>query len=152
MKRKEYEKQLRKLEDCSPGGLERHAPSGLGENRIEATNRRLGASSGDTLDKTRETVEPWVERKDPDELENAAECRQSQHAVGIVNSGTHPATGRRERSEQQYPNDADRNIVDDVRQCRAPHRQRRANCNHRARCCGSDALSHDHSAGLVKGQ
>ena len=110
------------LDDCPPSGLERHAPSGLGENRIEATNRRLGASPRDTLDKARETVEPWVERKNPDELEDAAECRQRQDTVGIIELITCPARGCGERSEQQNPDDADRYVVDDMRQCRAPHR------------------------------
>jgi hypothetical protein len=145
------DRSMRKLEDRPPGGLERDSPSRLGENRIEAAYGGLGASSGDPLDKARETVEPWVERKDPDGLENAAECRQSQHPVGIVNSGTCPAAGRRERSKQQYPDDAECNIVDDVRQCCAPHRQPGADRHHRASRCGPDALADDHRAGLVEG-
>src|SRR4029077_17278947 len=113
---------LRKFQNRPPSGLERHSSSGLGKDRIEAADSRLGASSGEPLDEGRETVEPWLECKDPDELENAAECRQSQHAVGIINSGTHPAAGPRERSKQHYPDNSDCNIVDDVRECCSPHR------------------------------
>ena len=73
------------LDDCPPSGLERHAPSGLGENRIEATNRRLGASPRDTLDKARETVEPWVERKNPDELKILLNAASANTPLGSSN-------------------------------------------------------------------
>src|SRR6516162_3704312 len=74
----------RKLQDGPPGRLESNASSRLGEDRIEAADSRFGACSGNPFDQPRETIEPRIERKYADELENAAECRQGQHAIGFV--------------------------------------------------------------------
>ena len=141
---------MRKLEDRPPGGLERDGPSRLGEDRIETADSSLGAAPGDPLDETRKTVEPRIERKDPDQLEYAAECRQGQHNIGLVELSTDPASGCRDWREQQDPDDADTHVIDDVRQCGAPHRQPCADRYHGARRCGSDALPHNHRASLFK--
>ena len=91
---------LPEFEDRPPSGLERDSTSRLGEDWIEAADRRLCTSSGDPFDKARKTVESWEERKDPDQLENAAEPRQGQHAIGVVKLSTNPAPGRRDRCQQ----------------------------------------------------
>src|SRR6202023_1990941 len=97
----------RELQGRPPGGLERYGPSRLGEGWLETADGRLGARSEEPLDESRETIEPRVEHEDPGELEDAAECRQGQHAIGIIKLSTHPVCDGRDRSEQQYPDDAD---------------------------------------------
>src|SRR5215831_7358725 len=141
-----------KFQDRAPDGLERDGPSRLGEDRVEAADSRLGACPGDPLYDMREAIKPWIERKNPDQLENAAERRQGQHAIGLVELSADPTTDPCDRCEQQDPNDADRNIVHDMGHCRASHRQPGADCHQCARRGGSDALADNHCAGLFKGQ
>ena len=98
---------VRDLQDRPPGGLERDRSSRFGEGRLETADGRLAARSGDPNDEPREVIEPRIEHDDARELEDAAECRQRQHAVRIVELGTHPVGRRRERSEKQHPEHAD---------------------------------------------
>src|SRR5215469_5331076 len=143
---------MRKFQDRTPRGLERDGPSRLREDWVEAADSRLGACAGHPLYEMRETIKPWIERENPNQLENAAECRQGQHSIGLVELSADQTSQRRDRSEKQDPNDADRNIVHDMRHCCASHRQPGADCHQCARRSGSDALADNHCAGLFKGQ
>src|SRR5215470_2202660 len=84
--------------DCATRDLERRPPRGLQGNRAaRACNRWLetayggiGAAAGDPNDESREVVEPRVEHDDPCQLEDAAERRQREHAVGVAEPRTDP--------------------------------------------------------------
>src|SRR5262249_46304609 len=106
---------MRKFQNGAPGGLERDGPSCLGENWVEPTDSRLGAGSGDPLKDIREAVKPWIKRKNPNQFEYAAERRQGQHAIGLVKLSADPTSHCHDRAEQYDPDDADRNVVQDMR-------------------------------------
>src|SRR5215469_9424579 len=90
---------VRKFQDRAPGSLERDGPSRLGEDWIEVADSRLGACPGYPLDDMRETIKPWIERKNPDQFKNAAERRQGQHAIGLVELSADPTSDCRDRCE-----------------------------------------------------
>ena len=114
-----------------------------GQGRIETTDRGFSARARDPNDETRERVQPRKERYHPYEFKNAAERRQGQNAFRIAELRAHPARSRGDGCERHGPDDADRDVVDDVRQCRALYRQPGANRHQRTCRRGSDALSHD---------
>jgi hypothetical protein len=143
---------MRNFQDRAPCDLERDGPSCLGEDWVEAADSRLGACPGDPLYEMREAIKPRIERKNPNQLENAAKRRQGQHAIGLVKLGADPTSHCHDRCEEQDPNDAGGNVVHDMRHCRASHRQPGADCHQCARRGGSDALADNHCAGLFKGQ
>ena len=122
------------------------------EGRVETADGRLAAYSRDPNDEPREAIEPRIEHNDARELEEAAECRHRQHAVGIIESSTHPVCRCRERSEEQDPEHADDHTEDDVRQRRAPHREAAADHHQPGRRRRSDALPDDHRAALLERQ
>jgi len=68
-----------------------------------------------------------VKRRDIRELEDAAERRERQHAIGIVQSRAYPVCCCRERSEKQDPKDTDHYAENDVCEGRTSHRETVAN-------------------------
>src|SRR5262245_38971656 len=80
----------RDLQRGAPGDLERDRPARLGHEGLETADGRVGACSGDPLDETRKLIEPWIKRGDTRQFEDAAERRERQDAIGIVESRAHP--------------------------------------------------------------
>src|SRR5215813_9776307 len=104
-----------------PRGLERDRPAPLGNEGLETADGAVGAGSGYPHDEMRELIEPWVERGDTRHLEDAAERRERQHAIRVVDSRTDPDCRGHERSEKHDPKHADDHTENDVPEGRASH-------------------------------